>query len=381
MPSHALSEFAWQLVQQHGTPRVLDVEHSIQAYKPSLTGALSHASYYIRPPEGMSVNSLIEEFEHVPGFDKMNLTLTSILGLDTYHQPLISVDDFAKKYFSDNLFRLVRVSGMSDPAIDAMAAFVEALKRPFSAEAFPHHGEFLVSGHRESSPGRPAEVKLLFAPGESPRLMKAEREVKLHLEELNLGRDIMVTRHITREQPPELILLSISEDPKGSEFLEELASSLGRATSEDVAKARLAAERTATPTEVAPRPMFGARPEITRTLPSEELRKRSIQSLYSILKDSGFRGLEMRVVQNGFGLEVTFPRSAKTLFLGSSFDEKKHIAAVTAACVGVRADPSLREGWDLQYRFDGKAGKLLLWAVDAGSKPLNDAKVVPFKEW
>lgn len=318
---------------------------------------------------------MIGLFSNVPGFEGMNLTLTSILGLDTYHQPLISVDDFARKYFSDNNLRIVRVVGKSNPAIEAMAAFVEGLKRPFSASEFPHHGEFLVSGFRGPSPGKSAEVKLLFKPADPALLMRIEREVKLHIDEANLGREIHAARHYTREQPPELILASTSEAPKGRSYLEALAASLPRASSEDVAAAKLASERTPEPSAAESgqlRPHFAR--DVERSLAPTEQRKRVIQSLAEILKTSGFSGFDVRLVDNGTAIRVEFPRSPAKLWLLSSFDEKTHIGIVQNALTAVQADPLLRDGYDLHYRFDGKT--LQLRAVDAGTRPVAGAKAV-----
>ena len=174
----------------------------------------------------------------------MRLTLTSILGIDTYHQPLISVDDFAQKYFSDNQLRIVRVVGGSNPAMEAMAAFIDGLKRPFSAGSFPHHSEFMVSGYRSAAPGAPGYVKLLYKPADPTQLMKIERIVNLHLSEINMGREIGVSRHYTREQPPELILSTLLELPKGGAYLDALAASLPQASAEDVSQAVFASERT-----------------------------------------------------------------------------------------------------------------------------------------
>ena len=374
MQPHALTLFAERLAEEHGPPEVLDVERSIQVHKPSLTGSISHASYYVRPPEGMPAEQLIELFESVEGYERMNLTLTSILGLDTYHQPLISVDDFAKKYFAANTIRIVRVVGRSDSAIEAMAAFVDGLKRPFSAEEFPHHSEFAVSGYRAAAAGKSAEVKLLFTPADPTLLMRVEREVNLHLAECNLAREITASRHYTREQPPELILASTADTPRAYAYLEALANSLPRASQEDVAEALLGSARTPTASvqeSQTVRPHFAK--DIKITLPAEELRGRVVALLAGIMRTS-WSDREVEVVQRGTAIEIDFPRSAAKLWIGSSFDEKKHIGEVKKALAGVRADPLLREGWELHYHFDGK--KLQLRPVDSGTRPAAGVKAV-----
>lgn len=382
MHSHALAIFADNLVREHGTPRVLDVEHSIQVYKPTLTGTSSVASYYIRPPDGMSAEALIELFKTVPGFEQMNLTLISILGLDTYHQPLISVDDFAKKYFGDNHQRIIRVVGKSDPAIAAMAAFIERLKPEFDAATFPHHDGFLVSGHHRPASGRSAEVKLLFKQGDANLLMKVERQVRMHLDEINFGREIASSRHFTRGQPPELILSLKRESPAALAYLEGLSKSLRTATAEEISEATEAAQRTAT--QSAPEPSslrVSFAQAVVETLTPAQLRVRAILGLAGVLKDTRFaNGLDIQIVQAGTAIEVAFPRSASSLWLASSFDERKHIKAVANACIAVRADPLLREGWTAHYRFDGKTGKLCVRAVDSGAQSLNGMQVVPNSE-
>jgi hypothetical protein len=212
--------------------------------------------------------------------------------------------------------------------------------------------------------------------------MKIERAVKLHLAEFNLGREIGVSRHYTREQPPELILSCLADAPKGQAYLEALANSLSQATPADVAAAVLASERTApAPANDVPkiRAQFGMAQGAARTLPPNELKRNAMGCLAGILKQSLFAdGLDVKIVQGGMAIEVEFPRSARSLWLATSFDEKKHIGAVKGACIAVRADPLLRDGWDLHYRFDGKTGTLQLRAVDAGTTPTADAKVVPY---
>ena len=97
------------------------------------------------------------------------------------------------------------------------------------------------------------------------------------------------------------------------------------------------------------------------TLPHDELMRRVIASLAGILADSNFGGAPgpKIVMQVRTGIDVEFPRSARALWLASSFDERKDINTVKGACIGVRSDPVMREGWELHYRFDAKhAGKL-----------------------
>jgi hypothetical protein len=362
----------------------LDVEHSIQAHRPTLTGPASPASYYIRPPAGLSAEAFIQEFEAIPGFADYRLTLVSILGLDTYHQPLIASDDFAKKYFHDNHLRIVRVVGKSDQAIEAMAAFVEALKRPFDARSFPHYMDFSISGYRPPEEGRATEAKLLFRPADLNLLMKVERLVSVHLEESNLGRDIGTARHYTRNQPPELILSSINNTPAGVTYLEALVNGLPRATPQEVMEATEAAQRTGTPTTADSRgaqPRFYQPQAVTITLTPAELKRKAVASLVAIMKGSRFAGgAELKVVQGGTAIEITFPRTISSLWLASSFDERKHIAQVTSACIGVRADPALRQGWSAQYHFDTKTGKLVIRAVDADSETPGGWKLVPSAE-
>ncbi|MDR3688925.1 MAG: hypothetical protein P4L46_06060 [Fimbriimonas sp.] len=380
MEPHALSTYTAKLIEQHGIPQVLDVDNSIEVFKPMLTGAESPASYYIRPPTGMTADALIGWFEDIPGFREFKLTLVPIFGLDTFHQPLISTDDFAKKYFHDNQLRIVRVTGKSNHAIEAMHAFVEALKRPFDASLFPHHEDFSVSGYRAAESGRATELKLLYKPADHNNLMRVERLVIVHLYECNLGREIGVSRHATRSQAPELILISTSETPTGVVFLEALANSLPHATHEEVVEVTETAQRSSGHA-VAETSSLLARfapvkpPSIT--LPPDELKKRALASLAEVMKVGRFAdGAEVSILQRGSVIEVEFPRTLSSLWLATSFKEKVHIKEVAKACVGVRTDPQLREGWSVVYNFDSKTGKLHIRAVDAGSEPPTDWKAV-----
>jgi hypothetical protein len=380
MEPHTLATFTAKLIEEHGAPQVLDVEHSILVHKPTLTGSSSPASYYIGPPSGMSAEAFIEWFESIPGAREFRLTLVPILGLDTYHQPLISSDDFAKKYFHDSHMRIVRVVGKSNQAIEAMAAFVEALKRPFDAELFPHHQDFSVSGYRPPEPGRATEVKLLFKPADHNLLMKVERLVSVHLDECNLGREIGASRHATRDQPPELILTSTSNTPAGVAFLEALVSSLARATTEEIVEATEVAKRTHSQSAGAHNPQSRfAQPKVaTRVLPPEELKKKVIASLADVLRASHFaNGVDVDVVQAGTTIEVKFPRTASSLWLATTFSEGKHISELTNSCIGVRTDPVFREGWEAVYNYDSRAGKLHIRAVESGSAPPDGWKEVP----
>lgn len=379
MESHPLAAATKKLVDEHGVPRVLDVQRSIQVHKPELTGPLSYASYYILPPVGMSADAFLAWFESVPGFPEFRLTLVSILGLDTYHQPLISSDDFAKKYFHDNNARVIRVVGMSDHAIESMRVFIEALKRPDDVGLFPQHDDFAVSGYKGAERGGATELKLLFKPADHNHLMHLERLVNLHLDECNLGREIIVLRHPTREQPPELILASLAGASAGIVYLEELRLSLPSATPEEVAEAvetaKRAPSRPVVNTSLHSR--FAPVQTPSRVLPPEELKKQAIASLAEILRVARFAaGAEVKLVYGGTTIEVKFPRTIDSLWLATSFREDKQIQEVAQASVGVRADPLFREGWTLLYHFDRSTGTLHVRAMDAGSEVPSGWKVV-----
>ena len=380
MEPHTLKTFVSTLINEHGAPEVLDVDRSIEVHKPLLTGADSPASYYIRPPSGMSAEAFIEWFEAIPGFREFKLTLVPISGLDTFHQPLISCDDFAKKYFHDNHARIVRVVGKLNQAIEAMNALIEALKRPFDANTFPHHKDFSVSGIKASEKGGPSEVKLLFKLADHSILMKVERLVVVHLDECNLGREIGASRHSTRDQPPELILALTSHTPAGTEFLEALIASLPRATSEEIVEVTDIAQRSHVHSSTAPNPQahFTKLQVPTRVLPPNELKKSVIASLADFLRGSRFAdGLEVKVVQAGTTIEVKFPRTISSLWIATSFREGKHIKEVSNSCVGVRTEPLLRDGWSALYNYDSSTGKLQIRVTENGAEPPGGWKVVP----
>ena len=379
MEPHTLSIYTKRLIEEHGVPQVLDVENSIRVHKPTLTGSDSPASHYIRPPEGMTAEAFIEWFESIPDHRDFRLTLVPILGLDTFHQPLISTDDFAKKYFHDNHARFVRVVGKSDNAIDAMAAFVEALKLPFDANQFPHHSEFSVSGYRPPEKGRATEVKLLFKPADHSQLMKVERLVSVHLDEFNLGMEIIATRHSTREQPPELMLTCVENSAAGVAFLDDLVKSLPRATPEEIASATEEAKRSHGHTVAAPSGLHFTAPQVpTRVISPEQLKKNVVANLADVMRASHFAdGAEIKVVLAGTTIEVGFPRTISSLFIATSFKEAKHIKELANACMGVRTDPTYREGWAAAYHFDSKAGTLHIRAVETGAEPPSGWKSVP----
>lgn len=381
METHPLIRYTAQFVETHGVPYVLDVEHSIQVYRPTLTGAGSPASYYIRPPEGTSAEAFIEWFESAPNYADYRLTLISILGLDTYHQPIVSANDFAKKHFSNNQLRIVRVVGKSDQAIEAIAAFIEALRVPFDAKLFPEHSDFAVSAYEAKSESYGQELKLLFKPADPTKLMKVARLVVVYLDENNIGRDIRVSRHSTRNQPPELILAATGHSSAGLAFLESLASSLPRATEEEVTRAldlSLRGNPSAGPDPQKVQAAFSQPKPAAVTLSSVELRRKVIGSMFEVMKYNFFeKGVEIKVVQGGLALEVTFPRTISSLFLATSFNEVKHIKKVAGACVGVRSDPQLREGWAAQYQYDSKSGSLQIRAVDMATAVPAGWKLVP----
>jgi hypothetical protein len=380
MEPHPLFTHVRKFVQEHGVPQILDVDHSIQAHKPSLSGSTSPASYYLRAPDGMTADALVEWFEALPEYRDFKLTLVAILGLDTFHQPLISTDDFAHKYFHDNHLRIIRVVGKSNQAIEAMTAFVEALKRPFDSSVFPHHSDFLVSGYRPGEPERATEVKLLYKPADHTLLVKVERLVSIHLDECNLGREIGATRHATRDQAPELMLTSVTSTPAAMEFLDALVNSLPRATDAEIAAAIHEAKKSHVHAVAAPaeHTKFVPVQAPNRALAPEQLKKQAITSLAEVMRASRFaNGAEVAIVFGGTTIEVGFPRTASTLWLGSSFSEAKHIREVANAYMSLRTDPVFREGWTAIYHFDKSAGKLHIRAADAGAEPHGGWKAVP----
>jgi len=381
MEPHPLATYTTRLIEEHGVPFVLDVENSIKVHKPLLTGSDSPASYYIRPPSGMSAEAFIEWFESIPGYRDFKLTLVPILGLDTFHQPLISADDFARKHFHDNQLRIVRVVGKSNSAIEAMTAFVEALKLPFDAKHFPQHKDFSVSRYRTAEMGGATEVKLLYKPADYNALMKVERLVSVHLDEFNLGQEIGASRHSTRTQPPELILISVNNIPTGVAFLQALVESLPIATPEEVVEATERAQSSSThsQTDTTSSHARFSQPEVpTLLLPPEELKKKVLASLAEVLKVGNFaNGVGIKVVHGGTTIEIKFPRSIGALWLTTTYRESQHIKQVANFCMGVRTDPVLREGWLAVYHYDSSAGKLHIRASDADSDPPSGWKSIP----
>ena len=379
MEPHPLKAVTENFIREHGVPQILDVEHSIQVHKPTLTGSDSPASYYIRPPDGMTADAFVDWFESLPNSREYRLTLVPILGLDTFHQPLISTDDFAMKYFHDNHARIVRVVGKSTQAIEAITAIIEALKLPFDARHFPHHDEFAVSGYKAQPTGGATELKLLFKPADHSQLMKVERLVNIHLEECNLGREIGVTRHATRDQAPELIFNSTHDAVAGVTFLLDLKNSLPQASPEEIAQITLTAKSShaqpvSAPTTQTP---FTQPQAVTRVIPPDQLMKNVVSVLAEFLKGSKFGdGLEVKIVQAGTTIEVKFPRTASSLWLKSSFNESKHLRELSQACVGVKTDPVLREGWKVVYHFDPSTGNLHIRAISTQSEPPKDWKAV-----
>ena len=260
-----------------------------------------------------------------------------------------------------------------------MAAFVEALKRPFEASKFPHYNEFSISSYKGPDAGHATELKLLYKPSDHNQLMRVERLVNVHLEECNLGREISATRHSTRDQAPELILASTTDEGAGVEFLQAIAASLPRATPEEIAKATEVAHQTHhhAAVDTSPRTHFAAVHVPNRNLPPAELQKLALTSLAEVMKVGGFAsGAEVHLVPGGSMIEVKFPRSPSSLWLGTTYKEAIHIKEVSSACVGVRTDPVLREGWSVIYKFDSKVGCLFLRAISAGSDVPTQWKLV-----
>ncbi len=380
MEQHPLASYTAKFIQEHGVPQVLDVEHSIIVHKPTLTGSDSPASYYIRPPAGMSAEEFVLWFESIPSFRDFRLTLVPISGMDTFHQPLISVDDFAKKYFHDNHARIVRVVGKLTPAVEAMVAFINALKQPFDPKLFPHLEDFAISGHKKSEHGGATELKLLYKPSDHNQLMKVERLISVHLDECNLGKEIGASRHSTRDQPPELILALTNSTSAGQKFLEALIACLPKVSREEVKLATEVAQRVHLH-PVAPTHEHAGFTKVeipVRILPPNELKKNVIAVLAEFMKASRFAdGKEVNIVQAGTTIEVLFPRSISKLWLATTFSEEKQIKEVSKSCVGVRTDPVLRAGWTAVYNFDSGSGKLHIRALEDGAEPITGWKVVP----
>jgi len=365
----ALKTYTAQLVAEHGAPQVLDVEYSIHTYKPILSGSSSPASYYILPPPDMTAEQMVEWFQSIPDFPEFRLTLVPITGLDTFHQPLISTDDFAKKHFHDNHMRILRVVGKSDHAIDAMATFIEALKHPFDAAKFPHHADFAISAFRAPEEGRMTEAKLLYLPANHNNLMRIERDVSIHLAECNLEREVWTSRHATRDQAPELMLTCAGGAPAGIEFVMALVRSLPTASPEEIAEATEKAEHNnpQAPVVETPHARFTQVAVPVKVLSPNDLKREVLVMLCEIMKGSHFGGTkEIQLVQAGSKIEVKFPRKPGSLWLSTTFDKVNHIKELARICTSIKSDPVLRDGWSAIYNYDSKSGTLSIRALETG---------------
>jgi hypothetical protein len=254
-----------------------------------------------------------------------------------------------------------------------MATLIAALKRPFDAGSFPHLTDFLVSGYKPPETGRSTEVKLLHKPASHTALMKVERDIVVHLDEVNLGREITAMRHSTRDQAPELILTSIESTPAATAFLAALVAALPRASHQEIEDAIFRAKNSGghgTAVHAEDHAKFTQVSIPKKVLSPRDLQLAALLSLCDVMKAGKFAsGTDVNLVQRGTAIEAKFPRTVSSLWLGSSFKEAIHMKEVANFVTGVRTDPVLREGWFAIYEFDSKAGLLHIRALEAGLEP------------
>jgi len=344
-----------------GTIKVLDLRRAAEV-RGILREWIHDGVYYLLPPEGVTAAQLHKLLDQYRDQDELHLAYNAQSAIDISHKPIIPLDSFAEKYFSDPPNGVVKVTAVARKKVAELNEIIDALKKPFDPQTFPSVEEVQLTEYKEPAEGRQTTVTLKLPEGDWKQVTVLEDGLKTLLAESNLLREILVSRHAVKDLQPEVTLTSTEfTTAKGNGFLVALAEFLiqnkqasraviGRHGDADFEEGPLTdEERRFTELTFAPRKDVALKPDSSQT------QKTAIETMgWTLARMKGF--VDREQILNGNLLMVKFPPKGIT-GLGGHFD-KDHEAVLKAAYKGVRQTHMLESGWSAAYRYD-KAGRTL----------------------
>jgi hypothetical protein len=330
--------------------------------------------YYLLPPPEMTAAELQKVMDEFKDRGALHLSYNAQSAIDMNHKPLLPLDSYAETFFGDTPHGVVKVTAVARSKVEELNSLIDNLKLPFDAGTFPGIGQVTLTNWRPPAEGRQTVVSLKLASQDWKELTHLEEAIRNHLSEINMIREILVTRHSVKGMDPEVILTSSEETTdKGNAFLADLAAYLQQH------QVALPASPEATPPT--PQPVM---PEVEATSMSEiaaasleklnasrevrapDLLKLALQTLADTIRSMPeYQG--MTVTVTGPRILVEFPKKG-LLGLGGHFDDahKKVLQGVYTVAL---MSPGLHEGWQAHYSYDKDTRLLSITTTLAGERP------------
>ncbi|HEY3779719.1 MAG TPA: hypothetical protein VGL56_01455 [Fimbriimonadaceae bacterium] len=311
--------------------------------------------YYLLPPEGYTGQDIQKLFDEGRDAGEVNYTYNAQSSMDMNHKPILPLDPYANKYFSNPPHGFLKILAVARSKVEKLSALLDELKRPFDPESFPHLKELVLSNFKEPSAGHQTSVALRLIHEDWKHLSALESDLKDHIAEQNLVREIFVTRHSVKGLPPEVTLNSTeATTEKGTQFLLDLAAYVKehQPKLEEIkipVGAAIAAEPV--PELNFSVPAFGGpRPQAVAVVedPSTNY-KHALEHLVTSLKlMEDFAGITVTVA--GLMALIEMPKKG-FMGLAGHFDKSQE-GTLYQVCQSVKIMPGLHGGWAVFYHYD-----------------------------
>lgn len=337
-------------VKALGAVKILDLEQSA-IIRGIYHDRIHHGIYYLRPPDGVNAAALQKLFDEYRSVGAIHLAYNAQSALDINHKPILPLDGFAGKYFGEPALGLLKVTAVARGKVSELEAIIAQFREPFNPESFPGIDQLAVTQFKPPSKVGQTTLSLRVVNGEWRDLTRIEEEIKDHLAETSLVREILVSRHSVKGLDAEIILASTEAISKfGNSFLTDLASHLIANPPVDLeVRQEVELDLDEVESEIV---------QLRRETPKEDpsnMRRRALEVLGQTLGSmTAFTG-KAQSMSAGM-LLVEFPRVG-LLGIGGHFG-KEHVPPLGAVVRVVRASPGLHEGWAASYSYS-KATRLL----------------------
>lgn len=348
--------------------RVLDVEHSAEQSR-VISSYVHWGVFYFLPPASTDAEQVKALFDDCKSRGLLHFSCNTQGTLGIEHAPVLTTDLFAFKHFEKPARKMLKVQWSHRKAYAELREILDALRRPFAPDEFPHVRDVRVSDYRPPAEGRQTLVALMPVHDRWRTVTELEDALRIHLAEANLPREILVGRHQVKGLQREVLLTSTEATSAfGQQYLTDLAEYIlanpGEAEEGEAAEQddrSLASAMNFVNIKELHRPR-----EVVVT--PEQLYHQVLNTLADTL--GGMRDFagDIKGVRGPI-LEIAYPPKG-LLGVGGHFDAAQQTVLRSAVRV-VRATPGLKEGWSLAYRYDRGARVLRVRAGSEGDNALE----------
>lgn len=216
-----------RLLSETGPPKILDLAQSA-AIRGILFPQIHDGVYYMAPPPGITAARMQVLFNDFRGKDAWHVASNAQSVMDVNHRPILALDAYANRYFGAPEQGLIKANAIARSKVAELQALIAEFKLPFDAATFPGAEEVELTKFKPPAPRSQTIVTFKLRDYDWKRLSALEDELRHHLAESNLIREVLVSRHAVRGLDPEITLSSTDAATEfGQQFLTDLAQWLG----------------------------------------------------------------------------------------------------------------------------------------------------------